>query len=255
MSESGGVTTISFQELIPGSDGVRITEDGLLWAVDLVMVVTGKNRDDSGWVLRNLKSENFDPSKMIHINLKANGGLKTKLVTFAHALELVMVLPGPLAKKFRVAICDILKRYFEGDESLFDEIQYNKAMGPLEACKDFMSQSSDLGKRMREDDDEVSYVYCTESAAYPGLVKIGHTKNLAARLSSGNTFCAPAPHGLVAVAASFHPARDEKMAHAFFHEQRAEGEFFRTNPVDVIKFFGRYITPAFKEEFSEKPIY
>ena len=132
---------------------------------------------------------------------------------------------------------------------------HNQAVGALQACEDFMSARMDHGKRRREDDDEVSYVYCTESAAYPGLVKIGHTKNISARLSSGNTFCAPAPHGLVAVAASFHHARDEKMAHAFFHEERVQGEFFRTTPVDVNRFFSRYITPAFKEEFSQKPIY
>lgn len=122
------MTTISFQELVPGSEGVRITEDNLLWAVDLTMVVTGKNRDEAGGALRRLTDDIFESSKMLETHLAANGGKKTKLVTFDHALELVMVLPGKMAKEFRVKACDILKRYFAGDKSLVREIEANAAL-------------------------------------------------------------------------------------------------------------------------------
>ena len=118
---------ISFDDLVSGSAGVRVTDDkpALIWAIDLAVAVTGKNRDDAGWVLRNLKPEIFDPVKFTETNLPANGGKKTKLVTFEHALELVMVLPGKIAKEFRVKACDILKRYFAGDASLVPEIEAN----------------------------------------------------------------------------------------------------------------------------------
>jgi len=119
--------TIAFDELVPGSDGVRITEDGLIWALDLVMVVTGKNNNEAGEVLRRLKHDIFDSSKLLETHLTANGGKKTKLVSFDHALELVMVLPGKVAKEFRVQACDILKRFFAGDQSLHAEINRNSA--------------------------------------------------------------------------------------------------------------------------------
>jgi len=52
--------TISFDELVQGRDStVRVTEDRLLYAVDLVMVVTGKNRDDSARSIRDLLEETF----------------------------------------------------------------------------------------------------------------------------------------------------------------------------------------------------
>lgn len=68
--------TISFEELVPGSAGVRVIDDNqaLLWAVDLTMTVTGKNRDDSGWVFRNLKADVFDSVKFTETHLAANGG-------------------------------------------------------------------------------------------------------------------------------------------------------------------------------------
>ena len=142
--------TISFQELIPGSEGVRLTEDDLLWATDLTMAVTGKNRDDAGWVLRNLKSENFDPVKITETHLAANGGKKTKLVTFDHALELVMVLPGKIAKQFRVDACDILKLFFAGDQSLHEAIDRNAASdAPINAMARGEKPGSGSGMKRR----------------------------------------------------------------------------------------------------------
>jgi hypothetical protein len=43
--------TISFAEIVHGRDAsVRVTDDKLLYAVDLVMVMTGKNRNYAGQV-------------------------------------------------------------------------------------------------------------------------------------------------------------------------------------------------------------
>ena len=41
------IKTLSFDEIIPGNS-VRVTSDGMIYAVDLVMVITGKNRNDAG---------------------------------------------------------------------------------------------------------------------------------------------------------------------------------------------------------------
>ena len=108
-----------------GSEGVRVTEDGLLWATDLTMVVTGKSRDDAGKALRRLTNEIFNTDNLTYTHLAENGGQKTTLVSFDHAMELVMVLPGKMAKQFRVDACEILKRFFAGDQSLHDDIDKN----------------------------------------------------------------------------------------------------------------------------------
>ena len=52
--------SISFEELVKDRvSTVRVTADGLLYAVDIVVVVTGKNRDDSAKVIRDLPNNVF----------------------------------------------------------------------------------------------------------------------------------------------------------------------------------------------------
>ena len=56
--------TISFDEIIHGRDSnVRVTVDGLIYAVDLVMAVTNASRDDSGKTLRRLSENIFSSEK------------------------------------------------------------------------------------------------------------------------------------------------------------------------------------------------
>lgn len=117
---------LSFAEIIKGRDSsVRVTEDGMIYAVDLVMVMTGLSRDDSGKTLRRLSDELFQSDKLSERQFSNHGGYKTKLVSFEHALELIMVLPGSMAKATRVQFADILKRYMAGDQSLITEIEAN----------------------------------------------------------------------------------------------------------------------------------
>jgi hypothetical protein len=47
-----------FSSLVPGAR-VPVTDDGLVYAVDLTMVITEKNRDESGLALRRLKKKAF----------------------------------------------------------------------------------------------------------------------------------------------------------------------------------------------------
>ena len=52
--------SISFDELVKGREStVRVTADGLLYAVDLVVVVTAKNREDSAKVIRDISEDTF----------------------------------------------------------------------------------------------------------------------------------------------------------------------------------------------------
>ena len=73
--------SISFEELVP--DGtVRVTSDGLLFAIDLVMLITGKNNNDAGKDLRNIAEETFSAAKFVVRKTAGKGNSKTKLVSF-----------------------------------------------------------------------------------------------------------------------------------------------------------------------------
>ena len=118
--------TLSFDEIIPGN-GVRVTSDNMIYAVDLTMVITGGNRNYAGQILRRLPEEMFLSCKLHERSTGGFGNGRTKLVTFNDALELIMVLPGKMAKEMRVKFADIIKRYLAGDASLVKEVQANAA--------------------------------------------------------------------------------------------------------------------------------
>ena len=112
--------TLSFDEIIPGNS-VRVTSDNMIYAVDLTMVITGGNRNYAGQILRRLPEEMFLSCKLHERSTGGFGNGRTKLVTFNDALELIMVLPGKMAKEMRVKFADIIKRYLAGDASLVKE--------------------------------------------------------------------------------------------------------------------------------------
>ena len=166
---------LSFNELVPNGH-VTVTEDNKLFAVELVMVVMEKTRDDAGWVIRNLPEELF-PS--VNFTVKATGGRgngRTKLVTFEHAIELIMVLPGKTAKEYRQKFVDVIKRYLAGDQTLIGEIQANAASdAPVnkmarEACAAEPPQSTEdvCMKRKR---DQLEYMQVEMEMKYTAIEK------------------------------------------------------------------------------------
>ena len=116
----------SFAEVVQGRDAsVRVTDDGLLYAVDLVMVMSGKDRNNAGRDLRDLSDAVFQSTNFVERQLSNHGGHKTKLVSFENAIELIMVLPGKVAKETRKTFASIIQRYLAGDRSLITEIKTN----------------------------------------------------------------------------------------------------------------------------------
>ena len=89
------------------------------------MVTTGKNRDDAGKAIRNISEETFSAAKFTERNTGGSGNFKTKLISFADAIQLVMVLPGKIAKETRTQFADIIRRYMGGDASMHEEIEAN----------------------------------------------------------------------------------------------------------------------------------
>ena len=126
-------TMISFADVVEGRNAfVRVTADKMIYAVDLVMVVTGLSRDDSGKTLRRLSDEIFPSDKFSERTLPGKGNAHTKLVSLQNAIELIMVLPGKLAKEFRVQSANIIRRYMAGDQSLVAEMEANaQAVSPI----------------------------------------------------------------------------------------------------------------------------
>ena len=111
---------------------VRITDDGMIFAVDLVMVMTGKDRDYAGQVLRRLPDETFSSCKLPDRNFPGKGNANIKLVSFKDALQLVMVLPGKIARETRSRFASIIERYMAGDMSLIKEVEANaKSDAPI----------------------------------------------------------------------------------------------------------------------------
>lgn len=104
---------------------MKITDDGRLVAVELAMVITGQERDHAGKTLRNIPEEIFSSEKFSERSMPGKGNSRTKLVTMQHAIELVMVLPGKVAKETRQKFAEIITRYMAGDKSLIKEIEAN----------------------------------------------------------------------------------------------------------------------------------
>jgi hypothetical protein len=62
---------------------------------------------------------------MIDRKMAGKGNGRTKLVGFQDAIELIMVLPGKVAKETRAKFADIIRRYLAGDKSLITEVEAN----------------------------------------------------------------------------------------------------------------------------------
>ena len=234
---------ISFAEIVKGRNAdVRITSDGLLYAVDLVMVMTGKNCNNSNECLRDLNPSLFNREKFLIRS-------RSRLVTFENAIELIMVLPGKIAKQQKKLFADIIIRYLDGDTSLCNEVVSNKELGRWKSCEKFVKNTLKANP-VKKCFPEVSYVYATQSQAFPGLLKIGKSCNVAKRVSTLNTGCAPSPHVVVALAPTFNPDRDESLAHTFYNSVREEGEFFRVTQEEVKDFFQAHITSQYHTDLA-----
>ena len=120
--------TISFADIVKDREAtVRITDDKMIYVIDLIMVVTGKNRNEAGMAFRRISDELLSSINLIERKTPGKGNANTKLITFQNAIELIMVLPGKIAKETRTKFADIIHRYMAGDGSLAEEIQYNQA--------------------------------------------------------------------------------------------------------------------------------
>lgn len=264
------MATIPFDEIVPGAT-VRFTLIDLIMFLsvrDIIMHISGKSRKRANETWSNLQ-----PKQKINTQKDANqtwgrlsedqkkelegdiqffkfpgrGQTMTPVITIEGAMKLMMMLPGKQAKAMRVQAADILTRYVKGNDSLITEIQHNKKIGPMAACHK-LAEKITLKVAQYTVMPSVSYIYATKSEAFPGLIKIGRSSNVDARISSLNTGCAPYPHVVIAVAPTYDAPRDEALAHNFFSTSRREGEFFEIPAGEVRDFFANHIMTQYQTE-------
>ena len=161
MSCSKAISAISFADIIHGRDAsVRVTQDSLIYAVDLVMVVSGLERNQAGLSLRRVIDKNLLSINLIERNTGGKGNSRTQLVNLKDALQLVMVLPGELAKSVRAQISNVMTEFFKGSESLVDQIRANaESSAPIcqlaRACEEPVEDQEARRKRIKREDLEL----------------------------------------------------------------------------------------------------
>ena len=190
-----------------------------------------------------------------YVKFPGQGQRNTPTMTIEGLQMLLQILDCKVCEAFKQEASKILQRYLDGDTSMCAEIEENKAMGKAKSYQKFaqtvMKRAKDIADKEAEEMPPSSFVYATKSPAFEGLIKIGKTVDMQARLSSLNTGCAPAPHVVVAVAPTFDNTRDERMAHTFFADARKEGEFFKITEDQVKAYFQTHILAQYQVELAQ----
>jgi len=246
---------ISLDEIASGASVrfIKKNDKCYLSIFDIIHAVCGKKGHYavSEWHRKKKKFSEFDIA--MH-QFPGPGQRLTPVVAMEGATELIMYLPGPTAEIFRSSMAKIISRYLTGDLSLCNEIVDNKNLGDTKSYSKFMQVVEQDTKRklneMMEEIPATSYIYATYSPAFPGLVKIGRSRDVKARISSGNTFTAPAPHVLIAMAPTFDAVRDEKRVHVYFDYFREEGEFFKITHEEAKTYLNSVIKTLHDQELE-----
>ena len=124
---------IPLDEIIPGATVRIATINGkqYLSVRDVIMHMCDATADHACQIWRNLS--NFNKSEVQkyveNFQFLGRGQTEQPVITYQGALKLVMCLPGDVAKKYRLAMANILTRYFAGDHSLISEIKENAVSG------------------------------------------------------------------------------------------------------------------------------
>ena len=256
--DSEFLRAIPFDDIVEGST-VRLTEiDGVQYLSirDIIMHVCDKSSQDAAQIWRRMSDDKVSKlGQFLNVfQFPGRGQQIQPVITLPGSIRLVMILPGERAKQYKWIFAGIISRYLDGDDEMCLEIKENKSIGKKRSYEKFAKNAEKIVNEEGEANKKktsIGYVYATQSEAFPGLIKIGYTADIKARLSQLNTACAPAPHVLVAVAPTFDMQRDEKEAHEFFSTVRMQGEFFAVNKLQVMNFFHEHIMALYQEELLE----
>ena len=188
------------------------------------------------------------------LKVPGQGQRNTPAMTIHGLHSLLMILGGRVSEAFKDNTLKILQRYLDGDMSLCKEIEENKMVGKKRSYEKFMTTVLESAQeKMNEELKDIpvtAYIYAFYSDAFPGLLKIGRSQNVNARLSSANTFAAPKPYRVLCMAPTFDAVRDEATTHAHFAKFRREGEFFEVSHAEVKAYFKTAITAWYDHELA-----
>ena len=200
-------SVIDFSSVVPGTVVQAVKIDGVYYMPrrDIIMAVCDKNANDASNVwTRDLTKDDKNELKlyMKYHQFQGPGFGETEVLSAEGCVLLIMMLPCKFAKSMRLNASNLVTCFISADPTLLTDLEVNCKRGREASCAEFIKEAVEeynhAHKRTRTELPAVSYVYGTVSDAFPDLVKIGRTTDINARLSSGNTFCAPSPHVVVA---------------------------------------------------------
>ena len=246
---------IPFDEIVPGATVRLAVIQGTqyLSVRDLIMYLCDKDGDHAcqTWRLLPYSKKEELSEHLAAFKFPGRGAGEQPVITFPGSIKLVMMLPGKRVQLYRTTLAGILSRYFSGDPELIQEIEKNRIVRQKRSYSKFAQDIERYVQESQDDIPQTQYIYATKSPAFPGLIKIGRTVNMRARLSSLNTSCAPAPHTLVTMAPTLDMFRDEYLAHEHFSQERRQGEFFEVDENDVKEYFTHVILAQYHEDLVE----
>jgi hypothetical protein len=114
--------TLRFDEITLESR-VRVTDDNLIYVVDLIMVTTGKARRGAVGVLRLLLQDALLQTKFTARSTGGKGNRKTRLVSMKDALDVIRAIPSKKANR-KMKCAKIIRQYLGdlGERSPVKEI-------------------------------------------------------------------------------------------------------------------------------------
>ena len=173
---------------------------------------------------------------------KLKGGHKTPCIETQDIVALFTIIRDKLHSAYRLEVEDILGRYLDGDHTLHAEVDANHQMGPVAARAHFVEKVLERAATIPQEPPREGYVYAAVSPAFPGLIKLGESINVPARICSLNTACKHMPYKVVAQAPSRDPVRDERMVKAYFADRCVAGEIFAVSVEEIVSFYALHIT-------------
>jgi hypothetical protein len=125
------MSTIPFDELVPGAT-VRYTtidSEQYLSVRDVIMHLCGRTAKTANKRWERLSDQVKDEVAMFcrEFQFPGQGNKAETVITFKGALKLAMFISGEKAAFHRIAMVQILSRYYAGDDSLTDDIKANAA--------------------------------------------------------------------------------------------------------------------------------
>lgn len=115
------------KDLIPTGGNIRKTDDGMFSVIDIIREVTEQSSGGYKVVWQRIKKQHPElVTKCYFVGMKGVTGKesakKTPVCSREVAVEIILLLPGMKAAKFRAATAKLVLQYLDADPSLVDSV-------------------------------------------------------------------------------------------------------------------------------------